>query len=116
MDDKKINKIEIEVDLDVNKIPEKIIWRSNELPEKETKAFLLSVWDGEKNNTLRLDLWTKDMTVEEMKKFFFQIYITMSETFERATGEDQMSLAMREFAEFFGEKLSVIKPTGKFDK
>ena len=67
-------------------------------------------------NTLRMDLWTKEMSIEEMNKFFFQTYITMADTFQRATNEDGMGEAMKDFAEFFGEKLGVIKSTGKFDQ
>ena len=113
----KRNNINITVDLDVNKVPAKIQWNSTDLDKSRTaKAMLLSLWDGEDMNTMNIDLWTKEMSVEEMSKFFFQTYITMIETFEKATGEDQMALAMRDFAEFFGEKMKVIQPSGKFDK
>ncbi len=55
------------------------------------------------------------MSIEEMNKFFFQTYITMADTFEKATNEDGIGDAMRDFAEFFGEKLGVIEKTGKFN-
>ncbi len=114
---KKQNNINITVNLDDNLIPEKIRWNSSDSKQsKEAKAFLLSLWDGKDKETMHIDLWTKEMTVEEMSKFFFQTYITMAETFERATSEDQMAHAMRDFAEFFGEKMRVIQPTGKFDQ
>ena len=113
----KQNNINITVDLDANQVPEKITWDSTDLSgTKNAKAMLLSLWDSKEMNTLNIDLWTKDMSVEEMSKFFFQTYITMVETFEKATNEDQMAMAMRDFAEFFGEKMKVIQPTGKFDK
>lgn len=113
---KKTSEINIKVKLDVNNIPEKISWTATDVDkgEKKAKAFLFSVWDEEENNALRMDLWTKDMSIEEMNKFFFQTYMTMADTFERATNEDGIGEAMREFAEFFGEKMRVIKPTGKF--
>ena len=113
----KQNNINITVDLDANQVPEKITWDSTDLSgTKNAKAMLLSLWDSKEMNTMNIDLWTKDMSVEEMSKFFFQTYITMVETFEKATNEDQMAMAMRDFAEFFGEKMKVIQPTGKFDK
>ena len=113
----KQNNINITVDLDTNKVPEKITWNSTDLEgNRNAKAMLLSLWDSKDMNTMNIDLWTKDMSVEEMSKFFFQTYITMVETFEKATNEDQMAMAMRDFAEFFGEKMKVIQPTGKFDK
>ncbi len=114
---KKISEINLKVALDVNNVPEQISWTASDASEevKKAKAFLLSVWDEEEKNTLRMDLWTKEMSVEEMNKFFFQTYITMADTFERATNEDGIGEAMREFAEFFGEKMGVIQPTGKFN-
>ena len=113
----KQNNINITVDLEANQVPEKITWNSTDLEgNRNAKAMLLSLWDSKDMNTMNIDLWTKDMSVEEMSKFFFQTYITMVETFEKATNEDQMAMAMRDFAEFFGEKMKVIQPTGKFDK
>ncbi len=113
----KQNNINIAVEVDANKVPEKITWNSTDLDgSRNAKAMLLSLWDSKEMNTMNIDLWTKDMSVEEMSKFFFQTYITMVETFEKATNEDQMAMAMRDFAEFFGEKMKVIQPTGKFDK
>jgi gliding motility-associated protein GldC len=115
---KKTSEISLKVELDVNNVPEKISWTASDSDEgnKSIKAFLLSVWDEKESNTLRMDLWTKEMSVEEMNKFFFQTYITMADTFQRATNEEGMGDAMRDFAEFFGEKLGVIKSTGKFDQ
>jgi len=114
---KKTSEINIKVDLDVNQVPEKIQWKASDSKDgaQDVKAFLLSVWDTREKNTLRMDLWTKDMSIEEMNKFFFQTYITMADTFEKATNEDGMGDAMRDFAEFFGEKLGVIEKTGKFN-
>lgn len=114
---KKENNISINVSLDANLIPEKIQWNSSDSDKiLPAKAFLLSLWDEKELNTLKIDLWTKEMSVEEMSKFYFQTFLTMADTFEKATSEDQMALAMRDFAEFFGEKMGVIKSTGKFDK
>lgn len=109
--------IDIEVELDVNHVPHKIRWTASDLEaDKKAKAMMLSMWDEQELNTLSMNLWTKEMTVEEMSKFYFQAYLSMAENFEKSTSEDQMALAMREFAEFFGEKMGVIKSTGKFDK
>lgn len=113
----KKNTIDIVVDLDVNHVPEKITWSASDLEDgKKAKAMMLSMWDENELNTLSMNLWTKDMTIEEMSKFYFQTFLAMAENFEKATNEDQMALAMRDFTEFFGEKMGVIKPTGKFDK
>ena len=58
--------------------------------DAEAKAFLLSVWDHETKNALRIDLWTKDMPVDDMKMFFYQTLLAMSDTFMRATQDEKM--------------------------
>jgi gliding motility-associated protein GldC len=62
----------------------------------------------DENNTLRMDLWTKDMLVDEMKQFYHQTLLSMADTLERATGEDKMAGDMRDFAQYFAEKLKLV--------
>jgi len=114
----KKSQLNIHFELDVNQVPEKISWESVNEDQKTSntaKASFLSFWDHNELNTMSLDLWTKEMSVEEMSKFYFQQFMNMADTFEKATNEDQMALAIRDFAEFFGEKLGVIPKSGKFD-
>ena len=72
--EKNISKIEIKVELDNNKVPEKIRWTASDgnISNQETKATFLSVWDSKNKESLRIDLWTKDMPLDEMKLFFYQ--------------------------------------------
>jgi gliding motility-associated protein GldC len=70
---------------------------------------MISVWDHKKKDTLRMDLWTKDMPVDEMKQFFHQTLVSMSDSFERATDDLKMSATMRDFCEYFAEKLELKK-------
>ena len=88
----KKSKIEISVELDNNKIPEKIFWSATDsgIENSETKATFLSVWDSTKKESLRIDLWTKDMPLDEMKIFFYQILTSMSATYKRATQDEKM--------------------------
>ena len=46
------SKIEISVELDENKIPEKILWSATDggISNNETKAAFLSVWDSNKKD------------------------------------------------------------------
>ena len=113
-----MDEVKISLDLDDNKVPEKIMWEASGagIEKSEAKAFLLSIWDEKTANTLKMDLWTKDMSVEEMKKFFFQTFMSMADTLKRSTDEEGMADALRDFADFFGEKMGVIPKTGKFDK
>lgn len=103
------SKIEIDVSLDENKVPEKIQWTAPDggVFKEESKAVLLSVWDSKNKESLRIDLWTKDMPVDEMKIFFHQTLSAMADTFERATNDDKMSATMRDFTEYFAEKLEL---------
>jgi len=105
------SEIKFEVGLDENKIPETMFWTAEDggVKDAETKAIMLSVWDSVKKDTLRMDLWTKDMPVDEMKQFFHQTLVAMAATFERATDDQKMSATMRDFCEYFAEKLELKK-------
>ena len=109
---KKYNsKIELLVQLDENKIPEKLKWSAEDggIENEEAKAIFLSVWDSKKKESLRVDLWTKDMPVDEMKMFFHQTLVTMSDTFLRSTQDEKMSATMKDFCDYFAEKLDIKK-------
>ena len=62
------------MELDNNKVPEKIRWTASDgnINNQETKATFLSVWDSKNKESLRIDLWTKDMPLDEMKLFFIR--------------------------------------------
>ncbi|MFM1772746.1 MAG: gliding motility protein GldC [Bacteroidota bacterium] len=103
--------ISIEVELDENNVPEAIMWEAPELGKKaECKAMILSVWDKAEANTMRIDLWTKDMQVEEMKFFVHQTLLTLSDSFEKATGDARMSATMRDFCDYYAEKMNINPP------
>ncbi|CAA0148056.1 gliding motility protein GldC [Tenacibaculum maritimum] len=108
---KHTSKIKFTVGLDENKIPEEISWSAEDggIKDEGSKAVMLSVWDHKKKDTLRMDLWTKDMPVDEMKQFFHQTLVSMANTFERATDDQKMSATMRDFCEYFAEKLELVK-------
>jgi len=103
-------KINIEVDLDKKNIPTNIKWNATDLEgydEASCRAMLLSLWDHNRKDTLRLDLWTKDMTVDEMKIFFHQTLVTMADTLERSTNDERISGDMRDFCDYFAEKMEI---------
>lgn len=101
--------IKISVELDENQVPEKLKWSAQDggVNNEEAKAMLLSIWDSKQKETLRIDLWTKDMPVDEMKQFFHQTLVAMADTFERATNDEKMSATMRDFCDYFAEKLEI---------
>ena len=92
----KKSKIEISVELDDNKIPEKIFWSANDagIENSETKAAFLSVWDSAKKESLRIDLWTKNMIVNDMKKFYIDILGGLSQSILNSTGDNYISNEM----------------------
>ncbi len=104
------SEITFTVELDENKVPEHITWNAEDggVQNEPSKAIMLSVWDHKKKDTLRMDLWTKDMPVDEMKQFFHQTLVSMANTFERATDDQKMSATMRDFCDYFAEKLELI--------
>lgn len=106
---KHTSEIKLNIGLDENKIPETINWTAEDggITNEETKAVMLSVWDNKKKESLRIDLWTKDMPVDEMKIFFHQTLSAMADTFQRATNDEKMSATMRDFCEYFAEKLEL---------
>ncbi len=107
----KQSEITIGVTLDENQVPESLSWtaRDGGIEDEKAKAILLSVWDSKAQETLRIDLWTKDMPVDEMKKFFHQTLVAMSDTFQRATGDEKMADTMKDFCDYFGEKMNLLK-------
>lgn len=105
------SEIKIVVELDENRVPEKLNWTAPDggVENAASKAMMLSVWDSKAQESMRIDLWTKDMPVDEMKTFFHQTLVSMSETFERATGDKKMSDTMKDFCDYFAEKLELKK-------
>ncbi|MDA7558318.1 gliding motility protein GldC [Flavobacteriaceae bacterium] len=105
------SKIELNIELDDNKVPEQLSWTAPDggIQDEEAKAILLSVWDNKSKETLRIDLWTKDMPIDEMKQFFHQTLVAMSDTFYRATQDEKMTATMKDFCEYFAEKLELKK-------
>ncbi|MCX2763141.1 gliding motility protein GldC [Aquimarina muelleri] len=103
------SEIRIDIELDENRIPEKLKWTAKDggVENQETKAMLLSVWDNKTKESLRIDLWTKDMPVDEMKIFFHQTLVAMSDTFYKATQDEKMSATMKDFCDYFAEKLEL---------
>jgi gliding motility-associated protein GldC len=105
------SEIKINVELDENRVPETLSWtaRDGGVLNEDSKAVMLSVWDSKAQESMRIDLWTKDMPVDEMKVFFHQTLVSMADTFERATGDLKMTATMKDFCEYFAEKLELKK-------
>ena len=106
----KTSNINIKVTLDENRVPEELSWSAEDggVENEEAKAMMLSVWDPNQKETLRIDLWTKDMPLDDMKQFFHQTLLTMADTFEKATGENLISEDLRDYCYHFAEKMDIL--------
>ena len=74
----KTTEITFKVTVDENHLPTKIEWSAPDSGEQsEANSIMIALWDAKENNTLRIDLWTKEMKVDEMKIWcFFSILST----------------------------------------
>ena len=104
----KTSEIKFNVTVDENNLPVDIKWEATDNNEKsECKSVMIALWDKNEGNTLRIDLWTKDMLVDEMKQFFHQSLLSMAETFRKATGEDAIIEDLKDYCAHFAEKMNL---------
>ncbi|ANI90359.1 gliding motility protein GldC [Arachidicoccus ginsenosidimutans] len=103
--------IHIDIELDKDKVPENISWSATDGSEdaQKAKAMLVAFWDGADKSALRIDLWTKEMMVDEMADFFYQIFSTMGDTFKRATNQQVLVDDIKNFAKDFYQKFREIQ-------
>lgn len=102
--------IKISVELDDQNVATNIAFKADDMPNVDAvncRAMLLSFWDSQHKDTLKLDLWTREMTVDEMKIFFHQTLVTMAETLENSTNDERISGDMRDFCDYFAEKMEI---------
>jgi gliding motility-associated protein GldC len=103
----KKSSIQIQVGLDENKVPSSIEWTATDSTAEQmnkAKAMMVAFWDGADKTALRIDLWTKEMMVDEMADFFYQTMMTMADTYQRATPYGDQANDLRNFATDFYKK------------
>ncbi len=99
--------VNIDILLDPEKIPESITWTatdSNAETVQKAKAMCIAFWDGADRTAMRIDLWTKDMMVDEMGEFFHQMMFSMADTFSRATKNTGLANELKTFSASFIKK------------
>jgi len=101
------SQIVFDVELDKDNVPEKISWSATDDPEgekaAETKAVSISLWDQVQKHSLRIDLWAKDMPVDEMKRFYIESLAGIGDSVKRSTGDEGMSQKIHELCEVLVE-------------
>ncbi len=107
--------IHIDVTLDQQNIPEEISWHASDNPGQveTTKSFALSFWDSENSAIMRIDLWTKDMLVGEMKRFFLQSLGGMNETLQSATNDQEWYEEVEKTIQKLAERLQKEEASGQ---
>lgn len=99
--------ISIEIELDENKVPQLIQWNASDSTAdmmQQAKSMMVAFWDGADKSALRIDLWTKEMMVDEMADFYYQTFMGMADTYMRATQQKELVEDMKAFAKEFYRK------------
>jgi gliding motility-associated protein GldC len=106
------SEISIEVKLNEEKVPTSIRWVATDQPEAGTtqsaKAMLLAFFDKDTKDTLKIDLWTREMQVVEMDRFFYQTLRGLADTYFKATGNKELAGEMQRFVRYFGEETEIV--------
>ena len=74
---------------------------------------MLSVWDNENKTTAAIDLWIKDITIDDMNLYFYQVIHKMADTYLRATKNADIARSIHDFGYGFGESLGLVTKSTK---
>lgn len=105
------SEIKFKIGLDEDRVPETLEWSAEDggIKHSPTRAAIISVWDPKTQETLRIDLWTKKMTTDEMKKFIHQSMMALADTLEKATNESESANEIRQFGKQLGQKMNLLR-------
>lgn len=105
----KNSQIIFDIKLDKDHVPEKITWNATDNPQgespTETKAVSISLWDHAQKHSLRIDLWSKEMPVDEMKRFYIESLAGIGDSVKRSTGDEGMAQKIHDLCEQLVEYL-----------
>jgi gliding motility-associated protein GldC len=108
----KTSEIKLTIRLDDNRVPEKIEWEATDSGfdgKKEAESLILSLWDKKEKLTLGIDLWTKEMLVDDMNIHFHQMFLKLADTYRRATKNSEAAGIIENFSAEFARKLELNK-------
>jgi len=98
----KKSEINFQIELDESNLPKAINWDASDKEGEgleATKSISLNVWDSLNHSTLRIDLWTDEMSVVEMKRFYIDILGGMAQTILNSTGDEYMSEEIKDLCD-----------------
>ncbi len=98
--------ITIDVKLDENHVPCKLNWSAPDggISNQETHAVFLSTWNKEMQETARIDLWSKEMPVDQMRVFVHQTLVGIRSSYMKATQDVEMGEAFQQFCDYFSSE------------
>lgn len=107
---KKRSAISVEIGLNAEQMPVQIKWNASDKPgpSEACKGMLLSLFNEQSKETMKIDLWTKDMQVVEMDRFMYQTLRGLADTYNKATGNTELANQMQQFVFFFGQATGAI--------
>ena len=90
------SRIVIDVTTDENQVPVSMEWTAEDggIMNQPASAMTLSMWNAKEFAAMRMDLWTKEMSVEEMRSFVIQTIMTLADTYERSTSDKDHALSL----------------------
>jgi len=113
MEELKSSDITVRIGLDGKSIPKKIQWKAQDDPNSkeftESKAVMISLFDKETKDTLKIDLWTTEFQVDEMNRFMYQTLKGLADTYHNATKNTKMANDMRKFVDYFAEEVKIFE-------
>ncbi len=102
--------IKLTIDLDEDKMPTRIVWQASDAENPGPticQSAMLSLWDSEKKTTAAIDLWTRDMTIDDMNLYFYQVIHKLADTYLRATKDGEIAKVIHEFGDGFAKTLGL---------
>jgi len=103
----KQSEIRFKIGLDAQNVPLDIKWQATDSKNDELrdcKSIMLSIWDAASRETLKIDLWTSEMTIDEMHSHFFQTLLSLADSYHKATKNPYVKEEVKAFAEQLAKK------------
>ena len=102
--------LKFEVELDENNLPNSIKMLEEKASNSsiDLKALMIAGWDAKRKETLRVDIWTKDMPVNDMFIMYHQNMMGMATSLEKSTGQNKLANALRDYCDFFANETKIL--------
>ena len=102
--------LKFEVELDENNLPNSIKMLEEKASNSsiDLKTLMIAGWDAKRKETLRVDIWTKDMPVNDMFIMYHQNMMGMATSLEKSTGQNKLANALRDYCDFFAKETKIL--------